>query len=195
MPAGASASVLDLWPVQTCQTAETATTTSICSDHDGLECIIRVPRADVELAERRLRTGRLLEDADARALYEQALEQAMAEWTNAAKRVLDLDPTAMTQDQATEHVSKLNDDFCGILRKALEKVVGRAGPPILRRAPWWSKSLAMAKTRSIAAYRRLLADKWSTSPDPGAIRASEAAHVRAKRELADECKRAALAYW
>ncbi|KAJ2032491.1 hypothetical protein H4S03_006208 [Coemansia sp. S3946] len=63
-------------------------------------------------------------DDDARDKYHRLVDDGFKEWAEEAKRLLALDPNTTTFEKTTAALESPNDDFCSIIRDAMEQSVG-----------------------------------------------------------------------
>ncbi|KAJ2803010.1 hypothetical protein H4S07_004559, partial [Coemansia furcata] len=117
----AGVTILDFWVVKTNCTEEERDRTCLRSDHNAIECWISLPRTEGIVAKPRLRTPLLGTDDTARDEYHRLLGEGFKEWAEEAKRLLASNPNATTFEEATAALESLNDDFCSIVRDALEQ--------------------------------------------------------------------------
>ncbi|KAJ1904217.1 hypothetical protein LPJ71_004918, partial [Coemansia sp. S17] len=95
----AKATILDFWVAEANGITEERNELCLASDHRAIEYT----------------------DDDARDKYHRLVDDGFKEWAEEAKRLLALDPNTTTFEKTTAALESPNDDFCSIIRDAMEQ--------------------------------------------------------------------------
>ncbi|KAJ2813116.1 hypothetical protein GGI24_006576, partial [Coemansia furcata] len=191
----AGVTILDFWVVKTNCTEEERDRTCLRSDHNAIECRISLPRTEGIVAKPRLRTPLLDTDDTARNEYHRLLGEGFKEWAEEAKRLLALNPNTTTFEEATAALESLNNDFCSIVRDALEQSVGRYRPLRPRKPPWWSHSLKVLKNRAVLEHHYYWSIAFRGSDSDCLIVVAHENAAEALKDFNTAYQQAALAWW